>query len=151
MEKPVVVIGGGLAGLTAQQRSRVTVTGSHCTRSLPVSGGRAGTLRQKGFSLNFGQAETIAGKVDTPDSSYFVAAGEKLPFTLARSGIRKLLTHQPIWTPTTDPGCESKRGGRDSAWCRSPREPPPLKLGFTRATSSLPSMGDRQVRFANVA
>jgi phytoene dehydrogenase-like protein len=110
MEKPFVVVGGGLAGLTAaialaSKGHRVALY----ERSSRL-GGRAGTLRRKGFALNFGPHALYCGgpaestfrqwsikfsgnRLSLADSSYFVSAGEKLPFisTLAGSGVPKLL------------------------------------------------------------
>jgi phytoene dehydrogenase-like protein len=111
MEKPFVVVGGGLAGLTA---AVALATRGHsvvlCEKSLCL-GGRARTLRRKGFVLNFGPHALYAGapaestfrewginfsgnRPTFTDSSYFVAQREKLPFTptLASSGLHKFLT-----------------------------------------------------------
>lgn len=111
MEKPFVVIGGGLAGLTAAIALASKGYKVALYEKSSRVGGRARTLQQKGFALNFGPhalysggtAESIfrqwgihfsGNRLSLTDSSYFVAAGEKLPFigTLARSGIHKLLT-----------------------------------------------------------
>lgn len=111
MEKPFVVVGGGLAGLTA---AIALASKGHRVALYEKSsrlGGRAGTLRRKGFALNFGPHALYSGgpaestfrqwainfsgnRLRLTDSSYFVAAGEKLPFisTLAGSGVPKLLT-----------------------------------------------------------
>lgn len=110
MEKSFVIVGAGLAGLTAaialaSEGRRVTVY-----EKSSRFGGRAGTLQQKGFALNFGPHALYCGaaaestfrqwgihfsgnRLGLSDSSYFVSAGEKLPFlgTLAGSGIPKLL------------------------------------------------------------
>lgn len=111
MEKPFAVVGGGLAGLTAAialaSKGRRVALYERSSRL----GGRAGTLRRKGFALNFGPHALYSGgaaestfrqwgihfsgnRLGLTDSSYFVAAGEKLPFigTLASSGVHKLLT-----------------------------------------------------------
>lgn len=111
MQKSFVVIGAGLAGLTAA--IALASKGLKVTLFEKSSrfGGRAGTLQQKGFALNFGPHALYSGgaaestfrewgihfsgnRFSPTDSSYFVAGGEKLPFidTLASSGIRKLLT-----------------------------------------------------------
>jgi len=111
MEKPFVVVGGGLAGLTAA----IALASKGCRVVLYEKssrfGGRAGTLWRQGFALNFGPHALYSGgaaesmfrqwgihfsgnRLALTDSSYFVAAGEKLPFigTLATSGLHKLLT-----------------------------------------------------------
>src|SRR5215469_1227852 len=97
MEESFAVIGGGLAGLTAAiefaSKGHRVVLYEKSSRL----GGRAGTLRRKGFDLNFGPHALYTGgaaestfrqwgirfsgnRLSLGDSSYFVAAGKKLPF-----------------------------------------------------------------------
>lgn len=61
MEKLFVVVGGGLAGLTA---AVALADKGHKVALYEKSsrmGGRAGTLRQKGFALNFGPHALYSG------------------------------------------------------------------------------------------
>ncbi|HKV03722.1 MAG TPA: FAD-dependent oxidoreductase [Candidatus Acidoferrales bacterium] len=110
MNQDYIVVGGGLAGLSAAIALAERKHGVRVFERSSILGGRAVTQLKEGFAMNFGPHALYTGgaadrtfrrwgirysgnRPDFSNEAYFVLNGQRLPFleTLAKEGISKLI------------------------------------------------------------